>query len=87
MGGDSTVKEDKRACSLVVYNARRVAEIALMLKLGRQELGDVFEQEFMRVVHPPHVDRAWEWSGLDEEDDRFMKNLTPKKLGEIAEGN
>jgi len=78
------VKDDPIACSLSVINARRVAEFALMNKLAKQELGDIYTKEFYQVIHPPHGDACWEWSRLDKEDDEYMLSMTPKLLAELG---
>ncbi len=75
-----TVKNDERSRSLAVLNGRRLAEFALMCRLAKKELGDICNQEFMRVLHPPHGDKPWEWHRLDKEDEDYVMNLTPKEL-------
>jgi multimeric flavodoxin WrbA len=79
------VKDDDRARSLSILNARRVAEFALMVKLGKQELGDIHKREFYQVIHPPHGEDVWEWSRLDKEDQDFMLSLTPDALAKLSQ--
>lgn len=69
------VKNDLEAKKLAVLVGRRVAEYAVMLKLSKRELGEVYTREFMQHCHPPHGDETWAWSRLDEEDKQFMMNL------------
>lgn len=89
-GGNSSdskkivVKDDPMAGALSIINARRVAEFALMNKLAKQELGDIYKKEFYQVIHPPHGDANWEWSRLDKEDDEYMLGLTPDDLAELG---
>lgn len=69
------VKKDSEANKLALLVGRRVAEYALMLKLAKHELGEIYTREFMQIVHPPHGDETWAWNKLDEEDNRFMMSL------------
>ena len=78
------VKKDEKARFLSVYNARRVAEFTLMFKLAKQQLGELYKQEFLQILHPPHGEAAWEWGRLDKEDEAFMKSLTPTTLAELS---
>ncbi len=82
--GEIAVKKDARARLLSVVNARRVAEFALVKKLAKAELGEVFGREFYFVLHPPHGDAGWEWSRLDEEEHKYMMDLTPKELSRLG---
>jgi multimeric flavodoxin WrbA len=79
-----TVKNDERARSLAILNGRRLAEFALMCNLAKEELGDLCNQEFMRVLHPPHGDQPWEWHRLDKEDEDYVMSLTPRELIRIS---
>jgi multimeric flavodoxin WrbA len=74
------VKNDKMARFLAIYNGRRVAEWALILKLAKEELGNLYLQEFMRTLHPPHGEGPWEWYRLDKDDEDYLMSLTPAKL-------
>jgi len=69
------VKKDRQArwCALVC--GRRVAELAVMHKLAKRELGDLFYNEFYQVLHPPHGEATWEWARLDPEDEAYMDSL------------
>lgn len=80
------VKHDLHARSLSVINGRRVAQFALMTRLAKAELGELYRREFYQVVHPPHGDAPWEWSRLDEEDDRYMNRLIPRELAHLGRG-
>lgn len=60
---------------LAVMNGRRVAELAIMIKIAKQHLGDLFEREFIKVCHPPHGDEPWAWRRLDKEDEEYMQSL------------
>ena len=84
--GEIAVKGDAKAGLLSVVNARRVAEFALMKKLAREELGEVFKREFYFVIHPPHGDASWEWSRLDEVEHKYMHDLDPKELSRLGSG-
>lgn len=84
-GSDLAVKRDAQARFLSVYNARRVAEVAVMFHIAKRELGDIFRKEFLQPVHTPHGEAGWEWSRLDADDDRFMQDLTPKTLAELSQ--
>ena len=54
---------------------RRVAEMALMFKLARQEIGELYDKEFMHHLHPPHGQHSWSWHRLDKEDESYMRDL------------
>jgi multimeric flavodoxin WrbA len=84
--GEIAVKSDAKARLLSVVNARRVAEFALMKKLAREELGEVYKREFYFVIHPPHGDASWEWSRLDEAEHQYMHDLDPKELSRLGSG-
>jgi len=58
------VERDRYARWLAVVNGRRVAEFAIMLKLARRELGDLYRREFIQVYHPPHGQEPWAWRSL-----------------------
>jgi multimeric flavodoxin WrbA len=79
-----TVKNDERARFLAVYNGRRLAEFALMWKMAKEELGDLYTREFMQVLHPPHGDQTWEWHRLDKEDEDYVMSLSPRELMKIS---
>lgn len=79
------VKNDNRAISLSVLNSRRVAEFALTVKLGKQELGELYTKEFYQVIHPPHGEDNWEWSRIEKDDHEFMLSLTPDSLSELSQ--
>jgi multimeric flavodoxin WrbA len=78
------VKNDMRARSLAIYNARRLAEFALIWKIAKEELGYLYKQEFLQILHPPHGDRPWEWHRLDKEDEDYVMSLTPSELMKIS---
>lgn len=68
---------------LSIYNARRVAEFALLSKLGKQEVGPIFSQEFQQVLHPPFGKAPYQWTKLDEAERAYMNELTPKALTDM----
>lgn len=79
------VKSDEQARQLSIINGRRVAEIALMIKLARQEIGEeVYRSEFYQVIHPPHGDASWEWSRLDTEDHEYLLHLSSEELERLG---
>lgn len=82
--GEIAVKNDAKARLLSVVNARRVAEFAMMKRLAKEELGDLYKREFYFVIHPPHGDATWEWSRLDEAEHKHMMNLDPKELARLG---
>jgi multimeric flavodoxin WrbA len=69
------VKKDRyaRYCALVC--GRRVAEIAVMMKLAKRQLGDIFYREFYQVLHPPHGEETWVWKKLDPEDEALLDDI------------
>ncbi len=83
---ESAAKNDSKARILSVVNARRVAEFALMKKLAKKELGEVYKREFYFVIHPPHGEATWEWSKLDEAEHKYMLGLDPKQLSRLGAG-
>ena len=72
------VKNDKNARVQAVSVGRRVAEIAVLLNLARQQLGKRYIEEFAPYYTPPHGENPREWFKLDKEDEEYMMNLTPK---------
>ena len=74
---DIGVKGDKLAHWWAVIGARRLVEFAVMLKLAKNQLGDIYRREFIQIYHPPHGEEPWAWETLDEEDEEYMANLTP----------
>ena len=60
---------------LAVLVGRRVAEFAVMLKIAKGELGDLYKKEFLQILHPPHGDESWAWDKLDSEDEEYMQNI------------
>jgi len=81
--GGIGVKKDTTAQILATLNGRRVAEFALMSKIGKMELGEVYEREFMQVYHPPHGEASWEWHRLDETEHQYMKGLTHEDFAKL----
>lgn len=71
------VKNDKNARWQAVGVGRRVAEVAVMFGLAKQQLGKRYTEEFARYYAPPHGEDSWAWFDLDEEDDEYLMNLTP----------
>ena len=76
------VKKDRTARWLAIYNGRRVAEIAVMLKLAKRELGEIYTNEFIQGYHPPHGEEVWAWRSLDKETEEFMDSLAPPEVEE-----
>jgi multimeric flavodoxin WrbA len=75
-GGPYTVKNNRDSLRWLFSMSRRVAEYALMLKLTKEVLGDVFKREFMGRYHEPWgADETWAWRRLDKEDEEYMMNL------------
>ncbi len=69
------VKGHRYSQWLAVMNGRRVAEMAIMIALAKQRLGDLFDREFIKVCHPPHGSEPWSWRRLDKEDEEYMQKL------------
>jgi hypothetical protein len=79
------VKQDKRARELSIINGRRVAEIALMIKLAKQEIGEeVYKSEFYQIIHPPHGEASWEWARLDKGDEKYLFDLSSEALEQLG---
>ena len=70
-------KGDRYGMWLAIVNGRRVAEAAVMVKLAKQQLGELYTREFYQVCHPPHGEESWAWRKLDPEDEQFMQGLEP----------
>ncbi|MFC2003158.1 flavodoxin family protein [Chloroflexota bacterium] len=70
------VKNDRSARYIALVNARRVTETALMQKIAKQELDDLYLEEFIQVYHPPHGTKRWAWSELDEEDEEQFTGIS-----------
>ena len=73
------VSKDRFARWLAVYNGRRVAEYAVMIKIAKRELGKAWEREFIKLFHPPRGDEPWAWDRLDKEVQEDLENLAPQK--------
>ncbi len=69
------VKNDKFGRWLSLIAGRRVAEMTIMLELGKRDLGELGTSEFTQIHHPPRGDEPWGWTRLDEEDDKYMMSL------------
>jgi multimeric flavodoxin WrbA len=75
-GTENTVKNNPDYFRFMFYTGRRLAEFALMLKLTKQTLGDVYYKEFMGRYHEPWApDELWAWRRLDPEDEKYMMDL------------
>ena len=72
---EKSIKKDRYGQWTVATNSRRVAELTVLIKLGKRQLGDVYEREFVQVYHPPHGDEHWSWHRLDKEDEESIMNL------------
>jgi len=70
-------KGDRFAQWLAIYNGRRVAEYALMAKVAKRELGDIWNKEFIKIYHPPRGDESWGWRRLDPEAEELLKAVGP----------
>lgn len=66
------VKKDRLGLWRTLMTGRRVAEIAVMMKLARRDLGEIYDKEFMQWFHPPHGGESWAWKTLDPQDQKFM---------------
>lgn len=73
-GKEIGVKKDRMGQWTTLMAGRRVAEITVMIKLARRDLGEIYDREFMQWFHPPHGDESWAWKRLDPEDEKFMQN-------------
>ena len=71
------VSKDRVASWLAVFNGRRVAEYAVMIKLAKRELGDLWSREFIQIYHPPRGDEPWAWHRLDKEIEEALAAFTP----------
>jgi multimeric flavodoxin WrbA len=75
-GEPYTVKNNRDYFKYLFLTARRVAEFALMLKLTKQTLGDLYHREFIGRNHEPWgTQETWAWKRLDKEDEEYMMNL------------
>jgi multimeric flavodoxin WrbA len=71
------VINDKPGQKQAIALGRRVAEIAVMIGLAKQQLGNRYNEEFARYYAAPYGDESWAWSDLDNEDKEYLMNLTP----------
>jgi multimeric flavodoxin WrbA len=70
------VKNNPDYFRFMFFTARRVAEFALMLKLTKQTLSDIYKGEFMVRYHEPWgEDETWSWRRLDKDDEEYIMNL------------
>jgi len=75
-GAEDTVKNNPDYFRFMFFTGRRLAEFALMLKLTKKTLGDVYYKEFMGRYHEPWApDELWAWKRLDPEDEKYMADL------------
>jgi multimeric flavodoxin WrbA len=72
------VKNDRNAQAQAVSVGRRVAEIAVLIGLAKQRLGQRYTDEFALYYTPPHGEDSRDWFNLDKEDEKLMLDLTPK---------
>ena len=73
-GKEIAAKKDRYGQYSTIMAGRRVAEVAVMIKLARRDLGELYDTEFMQWFHPPQGDESWAWKHLDPEDEEFMQN-------------
>ena len=50
--------------------SRRVAEFAVMQKLAKRELGELYGREFIQVFPRVPLEESWSWWKLNEKDER-----------------
>ena len=81
ISGDDGQRNDRPGNWTALIAGRRVTEFALMLKLSKLKMADIYTREFIQIFHPPHGDESWAWNALDEEDERFMMNLDKNMIG------
>jgi len=55
------VKNDKMGRFFTSLVGRRVAEFAVLIKIAKETLGDLYYREFVQLYHPPHGDESWWW--------------------------
>lgn len=72
-GKEIGAKKDRMGQWTTILTGRRVAEIAVMIKLARRELGKIYDREFMQWFHPPHGGESWAWKRLKPEDEKYLQ--------------
>lgn len=70
-----SVKTDEEAKRLAVFTARRVAEFAVIQKIAKLELGDLYKKEFIHMYHAPRPEGPYTWYRLDKEEEEHMMSL------------
>lgn len=83
-GKPAGVEADQHGRRLAALSARRVVEFAVMQKLARLELGDLYTKEFMQVYHDARPEETWFWDRLDKEDEEGLMALEGSRRGEKA---
>ncbi len=78
------IEEDERAKLRSMYSARRLVRIAVMQKLARQELGDLYNREFIQIYHDTHPGQPWFWEKLDKKDEEFLMSRENQQKGEYS---
>lgn len=68
-------KNDLLGKMSVATVGRRVAEFAVMFKLAKQDIGELYHREFLHHLHPPLGGLSWSWHRLDADDEAYMRNL------------
>jgi len=61
-------KKDEQARRLAVLLGRRIAEFAVIQKLAKRKLGNVFTKEFVQIYPRVHSDESWSWWELNKKD-------------------
>ncbi len=71
------VKNDRFAQWLAIYNGRRVAEYALMIKRFKEDYKETWDRDFIKIYHPPRGDESWAWRRLDPEQEAAIASSFP----------
>lgn len=74
-GPPFTGRKDFMGLWLSVWAGRKITELAVMLKLARQEMIPLYNREFMHHFYPPQAGESWFWNQLDKEDEELMMKL------------
>jgi multimeric flavodoxin WrbA len=88
LAGDDTkreiaVQKDRYAQWTAIHTGRRVAEMAVVQKVAKRRLGDLYSSEFIQSYNLPFGKESWAWNELDKAGQNFMGGLDGDKLKEL----
>lgn len=68
-------RKDYFGLRVTVLGGRKVAELAVLQKVAKQKLGDLYGRDFAQVFHQPPGNEPWFWDKLDDEEEEYMMRV------------